>query len=568
MEKMKAPVISIGNQDFQSIREHRFFYIDKTDFIREWWENGDSVTLITRPRRFGKTLTLSMTEQFFSNQCRESAGLFEGLAVWSDALMRELQGTYPVIFLSFANVKEPDFCRTRKKICQLITNLYMKYLFLVEEGFLKDKERAFFESVSADMDDTAATMAIHQLTDYLYRYYHRKVLILLDECDTPLQEAYIDGYWDEMISFIRSLFNATFKTNPGMERGLLTGITRISKESIFSDFNNLEVITTSSEKYRTAFGFTQKEVEKALSTYGLSEKMEQVKVWYDGFCFGSQTDIYNPWSITKYLDSGKFGNYWANTSSNSMVSKLIQEGSAGLKTAMEDLLEGKSIDTQLDEELVFSELGEKDTAVWSLLLASGYLKLTKVPEDDPDGLYGLSLTNLEVKNLFRRMVHGWFDRSSVRYGDFVKALLANDVGYMNEYMNQIALQTFSSFDAGRQASGCPEPERFYHGFVLGLLVDLRERYQIRSNRESGFGRYDVMMIPEHKSDPAYILEFKVRKPDKEAGLEQTVQNALKQIRQKRYDTELTALGIRPEQIFCYGFAFEGKQVRIGMDQQK
>ena len=251
------PVISVGNQDFRSIIENQYFYIDKTSFIKEWWENGDSVTLITRPRRFGKTLNMSMVETFFSNTEKDQAKLFQDLEIWKEEKYRQLQGTYPVIYLSFATVKEPDYERTRRKICQLITNLYMKYHFLIEEGFLKDKEKDFYESISVDMDDNAATMAIYQLSDYLSRYYQKKVLILLDEYDTPLQEAYVHGYWNELSIFIRSLFNATFKTNPSLERGLLTGITRVSKESIFSDLNNLEVVTTTSKKYETSFGFTQ-----------------------------------------------------------------------------------------------------------------------------------------------------------------------------------------------------------------------------------------------------------------------------------------------------------------------
>lgn len=559
------PVVSIGIQDFEFVRNNRCFYIDKTMFIREWWESQDAVTLITRPRRFGKTLNMSMVEEFFSNQYENRADLFEGVAIWQEEDYHELQGSFPVIALSFAAVKEQNYQKVRRKICQLITNLYMKNRFLLEEDFLKDKEREFFESVCVDMDDNAATLALYQLTDYLYRYYGKKVIILLDEYDTPLQEAYVNGYWDELTSFIRSLFNATFKTNPYLERGLLTGITRVSKESIFSDLNNLEVVTTTSEKYADAFGFTEEEVASALKEFGLSDSLNKVKYWYDGFCFGSRKDIYNPWSITKYLDSGKFNTYWANTSSNSLAGKLIRESTPDIKIAFEDLLAGKQIVTTLDEEIIFSQLDENETAIWSLLLASGYLKVDAVlnDEEEEEALYHLSLTNLEVKKEFRKMIRNWFMKGTTRYNDFIKALLAGDVDYMNQYMNQVALRTFSFFDAGKQASEQSEPERFYHGFVLGLIVDLADQYRIISNRESGLGRYDVVMEPIKEGLQAIVIEFKVFNPRREKDLQETVQNALKQIDEKGYDEDLIAGGIPEARICHYGFAFEGKTVLIG-----
>lgn len=503
-----------------------------------------------------------MTEQFFSNQYVDRGDLFEGLEIWRDETYRGLQGTYPVIFLSFANVKEPDYPRTRRKICQLVTNLYTKYTFLLEENFLKGNDRAFFESVSVDMDDNAVTMALHQLTHYLCSYYGKKVLVLLDEYDTPLQEAYVNGFWDEMTALIRSMFNAAFKTNPYLERGILTGITRISKESVFSDLNHLETVTTTSRKYETAFGFTGEEVEAALQQFGRQGDMEKVRFWYDGFCFGDRTDIYNPWSITKYLDSGKFGNYWANTSSNSLIGKLIREGAADIKIAMEDLLEGKGMEAQIDEEISFSNLDESCDAIWSLLLACGYLRVDAAPQEDGE-TYRLSLTNHEVRKMFGRLIQEWFSNPSVHYNDFIKAMLADDVDYMNEYMNRIAERTFSSFDVGRRPSEQSEPERFYHGFTLGLMVELADDYRITSNRESGLGRYDVMLEPLKAGQPAYVLEFKVFRPKQERNLEETVQNALNQIEAKQYDAELLARGISREQIRHYGVAFEGKQVLIG-----
>ncbi len=563
--------VGIGHQDFEVIRKEGYFYIDKTDFIREWWENGDSVTLITRPRRFGKTLNMSMLEKFFSVQYAKRTDLFQGLSIWENEKYRDLQGTYPVISFSFANVKEGGFFQARRKISQILTNLYSKNRFLMDYGGLDDKEKLFFQSVSADMDDMTATMALHQLSLYLSRYYGKKVIILLDEYDTPMQEAYVHGYWDELVSFTRSMFNAVFKTNPYLERAVMTGITRVSKESIFSDLNNLEVVTTTSEKYADCFGFTEEEVFTALGEYGLSGKKQEVKTWYDGFIFGKRKDIYNPWSILNYLDKRQKGTYWANSSSNSLVGKLIREGSRETKRDMENLLLGKSLITEIDEQIVYSQLDENDAAVWSLLLASGYLKVIRYEEypEDMDvfgGLkepaYELVLTNLEVMLMFRSMVRGWFGQDRANYNDFVKALLLGDVDAMNDYMNRVSESTFSSFDTGKNPSKT-EPERFYHGFVLGLMVDLAGRYVLTSNRESGFGRYDVMLEPLRPEDDGIILEFKVFQPKKEKTLEECVERGLKQIEEKHYADALTAKGIPETKIRKYAFAFLGKKVLIG-----
>lgn len=339
-------------------------------------------------------------------------------------------------------------------------------------------------------------------------------MIFLDEYDTPLQEAYIYGYWEKLSKFIQRLFNATFKTNDCLERALLTGITRIGKESIFSDINNLEVVTTTSEKYAAAFGFTEDEVVEALEKFGLSESLGKVKYWYDGFRFGNKKDIYNPWSITKYLDSQKFDTYWANTSSNNVIGRLIQRGTPDIKIAVEDLLEGKQLVTSLDEEIIFNQLDENSEAIWSLLLASGYLRIEHISETDEEPLYYLSLTNLEIKKEFRKMIRRWFKNPAVRYNDFIKALIASDVDYMNQYMNQITEKIFSFFDTGKHPSEATEPERFYHGFVLGLIADSRINYVITSNRESGFGRYDVIMEPRNKKTPRTFLSLKSLTPER------------------------------------------------------
>ena len=559
-----ARTVGIGHQSFEDVITRNNFYIDKTMFIKEWWENNDTVTLITRPRRFGKTLTLDMVKCFFSVRYSGRSDLFQNLSIWQEEKFREMQGTYPVIFLSFASVKEISFSNTRTKICQIIKNLYNKYDFLLETDCLNDAEKKAYLEISDEMADPAASNSLNVLSDYLMRYYGRKVIILLDEYDTPMQEAYIHGYWDELVSFIRNLFNAAFKTNPFLARAIMTGITRVSKESIFSDLNNLTVVTTTSDLYADCFGFTQQEVWDALEEYHLSSAKDAVRSWYDGFTFGSKTDIYNPWSIINYLKFEKFSPYWANTSSNSLVGKLIQEGSADTKMVMEDLLLGRTLRTQIDEQIIFCQLGRKESAVWSLLLASGYLRVKRLTKDKRDRtIYELVLTNREVSLMFELMIEDWFLDFSPAYNNFIKALLLDDKKAMNLYMNRVALATFSYFDTGKHPSETAEPERFYHGFVLDLMVDLAERYTITSNRKSGFGRYDVLLEPVTDAYDAIILEFKVHGPDDGDTLADTVREALDQIERKKYSAALEAKGIHKERIRKYGFAFEGKTVLIG-----
>ena len=560
--------VSIGIQDFESIRKNNCFYIDKTHFIKEWWDCGDAVTLITRPRRFGKTLNMSMLEQFFSNRYEGREDLFEGLSVWKHEEYQNLQGTYPVIALTFANVKETNFSDVKKRISQIIADLYTKHRFLMDSEQIDEAEKKYIRNIidcQSQISYDILTMSIHKLSDFLSRYYGKKVIILLDEYDTPMQEAYVNGFWNELVSFIRTMFNSTFKTNPYLERAVMTGITRVSKESIFSDLNNLEVVTTTSEKYADCFGFTEEEVFAALDCLDMSNQKEKVKYWYDGFTFGKISDVYNPWSIINFLSKGKFQPYWANTSSNGLVGKLIKESTTNVKKTMEDLLSGKSLITEIDEQIVFNQLEHSQSAIWSLLLASGYLKVKHLDMENPEEgfVYELVLTNHEVLIMFRNMIKGWFSDYTEDYNEFINMLIQGEIDEMNYYMNEISLQMFSYFDTGTHPSGRSHPEKFYHGFVLGLMVDLRNRYVITSNRESGFGRYDIMLEPLHKKDDAIIIEFKVFHPQKEQSLSDTLASAHAQIEEKQYAQTLIAKGITENRIRKYGFAFEGKTVLIG-----
>ena len=571
-----AKVVGIGKQAFDSVIENDCFYIDKTSFIKEWWENKDDVTLITRPRRFGITLNMDMIKCFFSNEYKDRGDLFEGLEIWKDEKYCELQGTYPVIFLSFAEIKKNNFKDTKNDIISIINEAYKQHSYLIRSNVLTDAEKGIFDKfdnyskdtdVSKEMSNEIVCRAIKDLSSMLCRHFGKKVIILLDEYDTPMQEAYVNGYWEELVAFTRSLFNSTFKTNPYLERAIMTGITTaeysavrkfakqtsngsakaetMSKESIFSDLNNLEVVTTLTPKYETAFGFTEEEVFKALDEQGLSDKKNDVKIWYDGFRFGSKNDIYNPWSIINCLDKKKIALYWAESSSNGLINSLVQKGSSNIKMMVEELINGSTINVPIDEQIVFSELDYSEDAVWSLMLASGYLKVVSSEElnliRESDNEYELALTNREILFMFKKMILRWFSPAKNETNEFIKALITGDIESMNEYMNDVALRTFSSFDTGKHTSEKKAPENFFHGFVLGLMVDQSENYIITSNRESGFGRYDIMLEPKDKQTqkyPGIAIEFKVINPRKENSLEETVEAALKQIEEKNYDTKL------------------------------
>ena len=598
--------VAIGKQSFEDIRKKDCFYIDKTDFIKDWWESADDVTLITRPRRFGKTLNMDMLKCFFSNQYEGRKELFEELDIWKDEEYRELQGTYPVIFLSFADIKADNFKDTKNDLVSVINDAYKQHSYLLKSDKLTEAEKNMYEQLdnyanNADINKKISNeivcRAIKTLAGMLYKYYGKKVIIILDEYDTPMQEAYMNGYWDELVALTRSLFNSTFKTNPYLERGIMTGITRVSKESIFSDLNNLKVVTTTSREYATSFGFTEKEVFDALDEVNMSNEKAAVKEWYDGFTFGDVKDIYNPWSIINYLQTGKIDSYWTDSSSNGIVNKLIKTGTPDVKEAMAVLISGGVIEKKIDEQIVFDQLDKNEDAIWSLLLASGYLCIESYKEVGrlKRKIYGLKLTNLEVERMFEVMIEQWFGEEKFNYNNFVKSLLNGDIESMNEYMNRVTRGVISYFDTGKTPSD-EEPERlascydcrgvangsslnccsnlyamteksshFYHGLVLGLMVDQVDNYILNSNRESGFGRYDIMLEPIDKNNekyPGIVIEFKVFNQKKEDTLEETVKNALRQIKEKDYDAELIKRGVKEENIYHYGFAFKGKEVLI------
>ena len=546
--------ISIGNQSFADIREHGYFMVDKTAFIREWWSAGDTVTLVTRPRRFGKTLNLSMIEAFFSTKYAGRADLFKGLDIWADEELRALQGTLPVISLSFADIKEGAFESARAKTCRVLVDAFKAHAgeLGMQAQDWDGPEPPY--GISPTMDDATAASSIKLLCSLLEQRTGKKPIVLLDEYDTPMQEAWTGGFWDEAVGFMRPLLNSTFKTNPGLARGLLTGITRVSKESIFSDLNNLRVVTTTTEEYETCFGFTEAEVFAAMDEMGQTDK-DGVRRWYDGFAFGRTSGIYNPWSVVNYLKEGALKSYWANTSGNALVSSCIARGDKTLKEDFRTLLDGGSITRPIDEQVVFSQLAENPDAVWSLLLASGYLKCTDF-EDGWHDFRTLTVTNLETMRVLEKTVGGWFAQFQGPYGEFCQAMIANDAEAMDAYLSDVAHESFSHFDTGRRAA-----ESFYHGFVLGLVVDLRGRYLVESNRESGFGRFDVALVPRDPArDPGIVLEFKTC--SKGQTLEEACEAALAQITERQYAAGLVAGGVPAGRVLAYGIAFEGKETLV------
>ena len=563
-----ARTISIGAQGFEDIRANGYFYVDKTGFVRDWWRAGDSVTLVCRPRRFGKTLNLDTVRCFLS---RDFAGrgeeLFGGLGVWDDPAMRELQGTVPVVAMSFAKVKGETLAETLDGLRRVIRSAVRAHDYLRGSAALTGDDRAFLSRVSDDMPASVAADAVNQLCSMLRRHWGVAPVVLLDEYDAPMECAWTHGYWDGASGFMRQLMNATFKSNPAMGRGLITGVTRVSRESIFSDLNNLEVVTASSRKYRSAFGFTQAEVDAALEEYGLGETSADVRDWYDGFTFGGEDHIYNPWSVCKYLENrGTLACYWANTSSNGLVSSVVRSADRRFKADFEELMRGGTVKKLIDEQVVFGELGRRLNAAWALLLAAGYVSAPgPVPRNLEDTPRTLRLTNLEVRKTFDRVAQGWFDDASEDYGDFADALLAGDARMATRCLREVTLACMSHFDGARRPAES-EPERFYHGLVLGLLARLRGRWTVESNRESGWGRYDVALVPvdgASGSDPAVIMEFKVFDSDDEATLRDTVARAKAQIEEKSYISGIVERGIAVSRIRTYGIAFRGKEVLVG-----
>ncbi|MCD8347571.1 MAG: ATP-binding protein [Lachnospiraceae bacterium] len=549
--------VALGITAFEDIIGRNVFYVDKTRFIKDWYDSADQVTLITRPRRFGKTLTLNMVETFFSVRYQDRMDLFDGFFIAGEERFRVIQGTFPVINLSLADVKQGNYESMCYAMRIQLAELFESHSYLLKSDRLSDAEKETFSQIIwRKAPDEMCMKAIRFLSQCMYEHFGKKVLILLDEYDTPMLEAYTAGYWDTAIEYIRRMFHAAFKDNPYLDRALITGITRITHESVFSDLNNLAVVTTTTRLYETYFGFTEEEVFDAMDAYGFSDEKEEVRRWYDGFQFGAQKGIYNPWSILNFLKFGELSPYWMNTSGNALVGNLVREGSVKVKDEFEILLKGGSILTEIDESITYAELRGDSKTIWSWFLTTGYVKIVQKQSDR----YEIALTNYEVREALCKLVKKWFAESYDEYTEFIRMLLAGNLEGMQRYLEKVTARTFSFFDVGSASSESEVAEQFYHGFTLGLIADLDRTHILTSNRESGFGRYDVCIEPRDGKSDGIIIEFKVFDPKKETTLEETAKRALEQIETKKYEIDLKARGIKT--VCKYGFAFRGKEVLI------
>lgn len=555
--------VGLGYQDFQDFACGKQFYVDKTRFITEWLLHDAQVTLITRPRRFGKTTLLSTVENFFDPRFSDHPEYFEKLAVWRDERSRAVYGTVPVISASFGGCKGSNYKQAMNGGLLNLCNMYKKHGYLQESSKLTDDEKKEYRRRvdllnRRSLEDMESSIQI--LCELLYKHHHIKPIILLDEYDTPLLEAYSLGYWDEMIETCRQLFHNSFKENAYYSRAIITGVTKISKNSLFSDLNNIEISSVTSNFYTDCCGFTEAEVKDALKCQNI-DKLAEVKAMYDGFIFGNQKDIYNPWSITNYMRQGLLISYWANTSSNKLIGEIIRRHPVSSKYEIEQLMTGKAVHKIINEDITFQYLDGDENSLWSLLLAVGYIKAENVVRRGGLIECDVSVTNEEVMGMFAYEILSMFENGFSIYPRFAKALLEHKIEELNEILLDISYTSMSYFDVGKRPSE-RAPENFYHGLVLGLIISLKDRYRIISNRESGRGRYDIAMYPKKENEDAFLLEFKVLDEKREKKLEETAANALKQIEDKGYETDLLAAGIPKERIYKMGFAFEGKNVLV------
>lgn len=559
--------VGLGYQNFLDFVCGKRFYVDKTHFIPEWLASDARITLITRPRRFGKSMLLSTVRTFFDPMYADHPEYFKKLQVWKDKDCRRLFGTIPVISVSFGSCKGNHFEQAMRGVTLGLYNMYVQHEYLRESSRLNEEEKAEYRRIVASFSEQRTEyveVSIQKLCELLYKHYGVFPIILMDEYDTPLLEAYTDGYWDETINTFRQLFHTTFKENDFFYRAIITGVTRISKNSLFSDLNNLEVDTVTCDAYSDCFGFTEQEVMDAFKCQDI-DTIRDVKAMYDGFTIGRHQDIYNPWSICNYMRQRELIGYWVNTSSNKLVGDIIRRHPVESKYEIERLMAGEKVHKRINEGITFQYLEGDENSLWSLLLAVGYIKAENIVRSVEGIECDVSVTNYEVMAMFKTEILGMFHNGWSAYGRFAEALLAHKMELMNEYLQTITYTSISYFDV---ADGPKErtPENFYHGLVLGLIVSLRDRYRIVSNRESGRGRYDIAMYPLQENTDAFIMEFKVQDRKKETNLEQTAKNALQQIVDKNYEADLLAAGVPAERIYKLGFAFAGKDVLVVSDR--
>ena len=547
---MRKKAVPVGIEDFERIVREDYYYVDKTQLIEELLINRAPVTLFTRPRRFGKTLNMSMIKYFFDVKNKEeNKKLFENLKIYNSEYMSE-QGKYPVIFISLKDLKGDTWEECLKRLKLFIFDLYAEFEYIREKMNEWDKRK--FEKVLYEKEDADYIMSLKFLTDSLYKYYGEKVIILIDEYDAPIINAFDKGYYNEAINFFQTFYSSALKTNNSLKYGILTGITRIIKEGIFSGLNNLKVDTILNKKYSEYFGLLESEVIEMLDYFGMKYKIEEVKEWYNGYLFG-ESEVYNPWSIVNYIDNGEIKAYWANVSGNTLLENMLDHAGESVYDDLKRFTDGESIEKYISDGTTIKSLLSNDDEIWQLLLYSGYLTKAKNQEKESDSnIYNLKIPNKEIRKYFGNMFLNRFFGTEVKTNTLIKALENGDIKKFEKTVGEIMINMRSHFDLDK------EMEKIYQVFMIGLVGFLMGKYEIISNDESGYGRYDLAMIPIKSNEKAYLMEFKISKTKK--GMEERAQKALKQIDEKKYDTRLKARGIK--NILKIGVAFYGKEVKV------
>ena len=548
--------IGIGVSDFKMLRIRNNYYIDKTMYIKDIIDNQSSVILVTRPRRFGKTLNMSMLKYYFDCRQKDSKELFNGLKIMKqDEKYKEKLGKYPVIYLT---LKDAGLMTYEMMIMQLKTimmELFYEHKEMLE-GEMSEGERNIFNKIlSANATDLDLLNSLKMLSKLMSQYYNKPAILLLDEYDVPLQNAYVEGYYEEAMKFFKNFYGVTFKDNPYLEKTVITGVSRVAKESIFSGANNFKVYTVLDNEFADDFGITEEEMDKIIEDFEIQENKKEIKKWYDGYKIGEVEEIYNPWSILNYLADKKLMPYWVNTSSNDLI-KVILKNSSSVKEKMQELLKDKSIEVKINLDTVITGIENNEDNIWGLMLGTGYLKVEEVI-DNISKIYKVKLPNYEVKHLFEDIVDDWFRDKVI--GNDLKSILKDLITLnLDEYERKFEIlvkEMFSYMDVGENTA-----ENFYHAFVLGILVGLKDSYYVNSNRESGIGRYDIMLEPKNQNGNAFIMEFKVYREGKEENIKETIDNAKRQIEEKEYERNLKERGFNNITKMIY--VFKGKEVSI------
>jgi len=551
--------IPIGISDFKTIIEEDYLFVDKTLLIKEFWESNGQTILLPRPRRFGKTLNMSMIKYFFENDSSDNNYLFKNLNIENHEEIMKFQGKFPVIYLSFKDEKYSSFEYLKEGLNSVFSKLFIEHEYCLNNPKLRRIDKEYYDSIiNKEASIIDLSNALKKLSEYLKDYFNQKVIILMDEYDVPIQAAYVNNYYVETIEFMRNMLSGAFKDNNSLKRGMITGILRVARESIFSGLNNLKVESILSYNFSDKFGFIESEIEKLANEYSIEEKLESIKEWYNGYNFGNTT-IYNPWSILNYLSNPEQGlkPYWVNSSSNDLVEILLSKGSKEVKKNLEDLVCGNNIEKIIDENIVMGDIEKSTDNLWSFLLFTGYLKVNFKERKGLKDYYTLSIPNLEVTTLYYDLIEKWFEDTITKenYELMINSLVTGDIKIFGKILKQFVLKSISYFDVGGY-----EGEKVYHAFVLGMLISINDTHEVLSNRESGYGRYDVMIIPRDISKLGIVIEFKKLDFDDYETLEETAEEALKQIKDKKYSTTLENRGIK--NIKEIGIVFKGKDIYI------